>query len=426
MATIAGGNALDFFRGIQNSVANNGLANTQNFLGANQLNQRPGGNPLQFFNALNTAVDRSGAQNVAGFLGANQVNQFGNTQQKDALKFFGARAAAGPENADRFFNQIGTNLTAAGKTIEDGEIIDESGLAGALNERSRGQDLSLGIIGDATGVARGDITAGTASALESIQEGAGGFDEFLSSGQSASQLQAAQSGALGPEAQAAAFAAFRDSPGQEFLREQGRGQVLAGSAATGGLGSGEVQRDLTRFGTGLAAQDFQNQFNRLGTQADRGLQAAGGRGSLFGQAAGIQAGSGIDLAGTALKGGFGRAGVVQDTTQLNAADRFRTGESLAGAITDFSTGQADLVDAQGRGVGDIVGGVGGNIASIMQGAGINSAADQQRFLTLLSSVSVGQGAAQQSGAQFLESGGSIEDLAALSEGIGTFISSLDL
>lgn len=144
-----------------------------------------------------------------------------------------------------------------------------------------------------------DLTAARQQALggigSAIGQGAAGFQQFLGAGQQANQQQAALSGALGPEAQREAFAAFSESPEQAFLREQGQRSVLAGAAATGGLGGGEVQRELTRFGTGLAAQDISNRFNRLGEVAGLGFGAAQGIGQLRGQQAGLESGVIADL-----------------------------------------------------------------------------------------------------------------------------------
>ncbi len=100
--------------------------------------------------------------------------------------------------------------------------------------------------------------------------------------QGAFELQQAQSGALGPEAQAAAFAQFQESPGTQFLREQGLRLVDTGAAATGGLGGGERLRELTKFSQGLALQDFGGQFNRLGQITGTGLGALGTLGGAFG------------------------------------------------------------------------------------------------------------------------------------------------
>ena len=75
---------------------------------------------------------------------------------------------------------------------------------------------------------------------------------------------------LGADAQAQAYAQFQESPGQAYLREQAERSLVANSAATGGLAGGNVLKELQGQAVGLAAQDFQNQFDRRGTVADRG------------------------------------------------------------------------------------------------------------------------------------------------------------
>ena len=111
------------------------------------------------------------------------------------------------------------------------------------------------------------------------------IEPFFQEAVPAFQLQAAFSGSRGPEAQREAFAGFQESPNVAFLREQGLRGVEGQAAATGGLGGGERLRELTRFSQGLALQDFENQFNRLGIISGRG-QTAGSelaqRGSQFG------------------------------------------------------------------------------------------------------------------------------------------------
>lgn len=115
------------------------------------------------------------------------------------------------------------------------------------------------------------------------------LEPFFQEAVPAFQLQAALSGARGPEAQEQAFQDFRDSPGQSFLREQGLRMINTGAAATGGLGGGERLRELTRFSQGLAQQDFQNQFNRLGVVSGQGQASASQQAGLGAQFAGQSA-----------------------------------------------------------------------------------------------------------------------------------------
>ena len=92
------------------------------------------------------------------------------------------------------------------------------------------------------------------------------------------------------EAQAEAMANFQESPGQRYLREQTERGVLRNAAAVGGLGGGNVLKALQANAAGLAAQDFQNQFNRLANVANRGASAAGRTADPYSSLGGRQAG----------------------------------------------------------------------------------------------------------------------------------------
>ena len=79
------------------------------------------------------------------------------------------------------------------------------------------------------------------------------------------------------------------SPGARFALEQGRDTVEAGAAARGGLQSGATLAGLERLRQGMAAQDREQQLNRIGGLADMGQGAAGmqaSAGSNFAQGAG--------------------------------------------------------------------------------------------------------------------------------------------
>ena len=98
------------------------------------------------------------------------------------------------------------------------------------------------------------------------------------------QLQAALSGAQGPEAQRIALQQQQETPGTEFAREEGLRFIESSAGAGGGLGGGERLRQLTRFGTELASRGLGEQFGRAGVVSGAG-QGAGtqlvGLGSRF-------------------------------------------------------------------------------------------------------------------------------------------------
>ena len=225
----------------------------------------------------------------------------------------------------------------------------------------------------------GGIGQGRSGLLEQVNQGTAGFQPFLGAGQDANQRQAALSGALGPEAQRMALQAFMDSPGQSFLREQGDRAITRNAAATGGLGGGRVLQELQRQGIGLAAQDFQNQFDRLGQVAGRGLQAAGGIGQLRGLSA-------SELSRLGLQGGLSAAELARGTGRDLSLGRTRAGEQIAGAIGGATSALSNLINQQGGGLSSLLGSTGGNLAQLLSGAGQAQAGGQMDLAQLLARI----------------------------------------
>ena len=121
-----------------------------------------------------------------------------------------------------------------------------------------------------------------------------GLAPFREAGLGALTQQQALLGLSGANEQQAAFNAFKDSPGQQFLRDRAQKNLLRNASALGGLGGGNVRSALVEQGIGFAQQDFQNQFSRLGQIAGQGqaattnigqfgAQASGNISNLFGQ-----------------------------------------------------------------------------------------------------------------------------------------------
>ncbi len=74
---------------------------------------------------------------------------------------------------------------------------------------------------------------------------------------------------------------YTKSPGYQFRFNEGQRAVEGSAAAKGLLMSGGNLKDLTRYGQGFAANDFQDSFNRAATVSNQGLSAAQG-GALLG------------------------------------------------------------------------------------------------------------------------------------------------
>ena len=70
---------------------------------------------------------------------------------------------------------------------------------------------------------------------------------------------------------------FQQDPGYQFQLQQGLNSVQNSAAAGGGLLSGATMQALQKYGTGLAAQDYNNAYQRyiLGQQLGMGIQNQG-------------------------------------------------------------------------------------------------------------------------------------------------------
>lgn len=172
------------------------------------------------------------------------------------------------------------------------------------------------------------------------------------------QRQQALSGALGAEAQSQAFTEFQESPNVAFLREQGLRQIGAGAGAGGGLGGGDRLRELTKFSQGLALQDLEGQFGRLGATAlgeegvlSRRQQAAGGIAGLqAGRSGDFRSGAvSADVGGliSGISGGIQGIGAAQAATKLGKAAGARAG------VQQVASG--------------VVGGLSGGLSGVLQG-----------------------------------------------------------
>lgn len=203
---------------------------------------------------------------------------------------------------------------------------------------------------------------------------------YMQQGGQANSLQAALSGALGPEAQQAAYAQYNSSPGVQWAQQQGEQSVLRNAAATGDLGGGNTLKALQAFGTGLAQQDFSNNFARLGQVADRGYGASTTGAGLQGQQAGIQAGLGQF-----------NANIPLQTSQALAGMQFQTGRDISSNVNSVTSSLANLINQQGAGMADIVGNTTGNVNALIQQAMNGDAQAKEQLATLLGNLGVQAG-----------------------------------
>lgn len=242
-------------------------------------------------------------QNVAS-LGNQAQNYLGGSQLSN---LYGANQAAGLLGAGiNQQNQAGMQAQSyLGGGINQLNSATANAMSGLGAERGRSDAFGQMAIdalqnAESTGLNRID---------QNINQGISGFGQFRDPGAQATQMQAALTGALGPQAQQQAFDNFQDDPGTQWLLDRGRRERLAAASATGGLGGGNVLKALEEFGQGMANQSLSQRQDRLNQLSGMGLQAQGQIGQMRGQQA--QLGSGL----------IGQMGQAQASTYGDTANR---------------------------------------------------------------------------------------------------------
>lgn len=266
--------------------------------------------------------------------------------------------------------ELGQSYQLPSATPRTGLIGSEEALRGGLNA-----GLSAVQLG----------TEGAAAALTGANEAArGDLEPFSSPGGDANALQAALTGALGPAAQAEAMANYENSPGFDYLLDESERAIRRNAAATGGLGGGNVQRALQENAIGLAAQDFQNNFDRLGTISDRGLTAAR-------DAGGYNAALGSALSGNIMDSSALAANMAYGTGRDMSAGRTRAGELIADNIANTASGVAGIRTGSGDSMSNTIGQGSNFLAQLLSTAGAQDATQQNQLATLLANLASGAG-----------------------------------
>lgn len=152
------------------------------------------------------------------------------------------------------------------------------------------------------------------------------LDPFIQGASGAFQRQQALSGGLGQAEQAQAFAQFQESPNVAFLRQQGLRGIDQSASARGGLGGGAREKARIQFSQGLALQDFNNQFGRLGNVSRQGLSAAQALGGFGSQQAAQQANL------------LGQQGQAQAQGFINRGEAFQSGLTGVGQAIGTAIG----------------------------------------------------------------------------------------
>lgn len=177
--------------------------------------------------------------------------------------------------------------------------------------------------------ARGAIDAGETQSLEVLRDA---YTPYAEGGREAFEQQSRLLGLRGPEEANEAFGAFRTSPGYQFSMDEGMRALDRSAASRGGLYSGSTGRSLTRFGQGLADQEFGNYYSRLAGLGSTGFAASSNLGT---QSANTITGA-ADQRASAL---LGRQNALAGGT-INAANARAQGLSNALSLAGKIAGQA--------------------------------------------------------------------------------------
>ena len=240
-------------------------------------------------------VDQSGATGPLeqGDEAFRQISEFRNVGLKGQEKAFQEIDETLEDSKNRQINIINREGLNRQQAIDRG--FDEAALA--YIDAQAGVE---GAFGEGLAGAQEESAAGEQSAIRSIQAGTGlgveALDPYAQAGGSAQQQAAALSGALGPEAEAAARQAQTESPYQQYLRDEAEKTIRRNASATGGLGGGNVQKALQDRSMALSGQFEQQRMENLMGLGGQGLTASGQQAGLYGQAG--EAGADVRMQGS--------------------------------------------------------------------------------------------------------------------------------
>ena len=224
----------------------------------------------------------------------------------------------------------GSAITSANKAAK----ATKEGVNSATSEQRRQFDITTDNLASADEFNREQLEKGGQRSLMSLQFGEqrqrAQLDPFAKAGVSALEQQQALLGMGTPEQQQQAFSQFTESPGQQFIRERAQKSLVRNSSAIGGLGGGKVRSALVEQGAGFAAQDFNNQFNRLSDLRSSGQTAA----TNIGQGA-------LTTAGNKASTQFNTAQQIGAGTINTAARQGQFGQSMATNVGNLAVAGGD-------------------------------------------------------------------------------------
>ena len=236
------------------------------------------------------------------------------------------------------------------------------------------------------------ILGGFTGAMGALDQGVGTANNLLgayanqvtpsgvqNAGANATQMQAALTGALGVDAQNSAFQNYNTSPALGYQTQQVNQALERSAAAKGGLLSGNVLSEIGKQTQGLYQQDFQNNFNNLGTVSDQGLSIAS------------------RIADLNNSYGQNKAQLYSQTGQQLGAGRTNAGLAIAQNASNTASGISQLLKEQGVGISESMAGDITTISNLIHEAGLQDSIDAKNLAQILANISTGSASNIQQG-----------------------------
>lgn len=200
-------------------------------------------------------------------------------------------------------------------------------------------------------------------------------------GQDAATAQANLSGANGLQAQQQAYTQMQNNPAQKYQMEQMQRATEQSAAAHGGAVNGNTLRALQENASGIASQNYQNQFNNLGTVADRGTQ-------LQSQIASLRNNLGLN-----------QGQLFTQTGSQLANGRTNAGLAIAQNVSNTANNISGLLNQQGIQVSGNMSSDINTIANLLHSSGMQDKVDNANLASILANISGGQASNLQQGYQ---------------------------
>ena len=107
----------------------------------------------------------------------------------------------------------------------------------------------------------------------------GNMQPYMDAGANSLQQQQALSGALGPEAQQAAYDSVQNSAGFQSALNQGETSLLQNASATGGIRGGNTAGAMAQYAPQLLNQAIDQRYSQLGGLTQMGQASVAGVGA---------------------------------------------------------------------------------------------------------------------------------------------------